>query len=73
MIQKNTVIFHRIQPGKRFLSEKLSEELTVVLILDYGQENQVGSGMLRIYKPFTVLSIAAVFNGLSYPSRTTEK
>ncbi len=47
----------------RAFFEKLSEELTVVLILDYGQENQVGSGMLRIYKPFTVLSIAAVFNG----------
>lgn len=43
--------------------ENLAKELTVVLILDYGQENQVGSGMLRIYKPFTVLSIAAVFNG----------
>lgn len=43
--------------------EKLADELTVVLILDYGQETQVGSNMLRIYKPFTALSIAAVFNG----------
>lgn len=43
--------------------EKISQNLTVVLILDYGQETQVGSNMLRIYKPFTVLSIAAVFNG----------
>lgn len=43
--------------------ENLAKELTVVLILDYGQETQVGSSMLRIYKPFTVLSIAAVFNG----------
>lgn len=43
--------------------ENLAKELTVVLILDYGQEKQVGSEMLRIYKPFTVLSIAAVFNG----------
>lgn len=43
--------------------EKLAKELTVVIILDYGQETQVGSNMLRIYKPFTVLSIAAVFNG----------
>ncbi|MBD5470650.1 MAG: response regulator [Lachnospiraceae bacterium] len=39
------------------------KETTVVLILDYGQETQIGSNMLRIYKPFTVLSIAAVFNG----------
>lgn len=43
--------------------EKLSQELTVVLILDYGREVQVESNMMRIYKPFTVLSIAAVFNG----------
>lgn len=43
--------------------ENLAEELTVVLILDYGQETQAGSSMLRVYKPFTVLSIAAVFNG----------
>ena len=43
--------------------EKISQNLTVVLILDYGQETQVGSNMLRIYKPFTVLSIAAIFNG----------
>ena len=43
--------------------EKLAKELMVVLIMDYGQETLVGSSMLRIYKPFTVLSIAAVFNG----------
>lgn len=43
--------------------EKIAKDLTVVLILDYGQETRVGSNMLRIYKPFTVLSIAAVFNG----------
>ena len=43
--------------------EKLAEEIEVVLILDYGQETRTGSNMLRIYKPFTVLSIAAVFNG----------
>jgi len=43
--------------------ENLAKELTVVLIMDYGQETQVGSSMLRIYKPFTILSIAAVFNG----------
>lgn len=43
--------------------ENAAKTLTVVLILDYGQETQVGSNMLRIYKPFTVLSIAAVFNG----------
>ncbi|MCM1045985.1 MAG: ATP-binding protein [Candidatus Gastranaerophilales bacterium] len=43
--------------------EELAKETTVVLILEYGQETRVGSNMLRIYKPFTVLSIAAVFNG----------
>lgn len=43
--------------------EKIAEDITVVLILDYEHETQVGSNMLRIYKPFTVLSIAAVFNG----------
>lgn len=43
--------------------EKLAEDHTVVLLLDYGQENMVRGNMLRIYKPFTVLSIAAVFNG----------
>lgn len=43
--------------------EKVSLELKVVLILDYDQEPESGSNMLRIYKPFTVLSIAAVLNG----------
>ncbi len=43
--------------------EELAKEVTVVLILDYGQEIQPGSSMFRIYKPFTVLSIAAIFNG----------
>lgn len=43
--------------------EKLGEEHTIVLLLDYGQETMVRGNMLRIYKPFTVLSIAAVFNG----------
>lgn len=43
--------------------EQLAEEIMVVVILDYGQEMRVGSNMLRIYKPFTVLSIAAIFNG----------
>ena len=43
--------------------EELAKDITVVLILDYGQETRSGSNMLRIYKPFTVLSIAAVFNG----------
>ena len=43
--------------------EELAKDITVVLILDYGLETRVGSNMLRIYKPFTVLSIAAVFNG----------
>lgn len=43
--------------------EKVSLELKVVLILDYDQEQQEKGSMLRIYKPFTVLSIAAVLNG----------
>ena len=43
--------------------DQLAKAVTVVLILDYEQETQIGSNMLRIYKPFTVLSIAAVFNG----------
>ena len=43
--------------------EKLAEDHTVVLLLDYGQETMMQGNMLRIYKPFTVLSIAAVFNG----------
>lgn len=47
----------------RLYFEKLAEDRTVVLLLDYGQETMVRGNMLRIYKPFTVLSIAAVFNG----------
>ncbi len=47
----------------RLYFEKLTENHTVVLLLDYGQETKVHGNMLRIYKPFTVLSIAAVFNG----------
>lgn len=47
---------------RRFFDE-LCAEKTVVLLLDYDQELQVPENMLRIYKPFTVLSIAAVFNG----------
>lgn len=43
--------------------EKLSAERSVALLLNYGQELLVQGQMLRIYKPFTVLSIAAVFNG----------
>lgn len=43
--------------------QHLAEDHTVVLLLDYGQETLVRGNMLRIYKPFTVLSIAAVFNG----------
>lgn len=43
--------------------DELCAEKTVVLLLDYDQELQVPQNMLRIYKPFTVLSIAAVFNG----------
>lgn len=47
----------------RSFFERLSKEQTVVLLLDYDQEMLVQGNMLRIYKPFTVLSIAAVFNG----------
>lgn len=43
--------------------DNLSAEQTVVLLLNYDQELLVQGQMLRIYKPFTVLSIAAVFNG----------
>lgn len=47
----------------RSFFDRLSRERTVVLLLDYDQEMLVQGNMLRIYKPFTVLSIAAVFNG----------
>lgn len=47
---------------KEFFDE-LAKQIRVVLILDYEQETQIGGNMLRIYKPFTVLSIAAVLNG----------
>ncbi|MDE7246574.1 MAG: response regulator, partial [Lachnospiraceae bacterium] len=47
----------------RSFFDRLSKELHVVLLLDYDQEMLVQGNMLRIYKPFTVLSIAAVFNG----------
>lgn len=43
--------------------DQLSTQMNVVLILSYGQEALAGTNMYRIYKPFTVLSIAAVFNG----------
>lgn len=43
--------------------DRLSAEHTVVLFLDYDQQMLVPGNMLRIYKPFTILSIAAVFNG----------
>lgn len=47
----------------RSFFDKLCEEKTVVLLLDYDQELPTPGNMLRIYKPFTILSIAAVFNG----------
>lgn len=47
----------------RSFFDQLATEVTVVLLLEYEQELLVNSSMLRIYKPFTVLSIAAVFNG----------
>ncbi|MDE6404640.1 MAG: response regulator [Lachnospiraceae bacterium] len=47
----------------RSFFDSLCTGRTVVLLLDYDQELPVQGNMLRIYKPFTVLSIAAVFNG----------
>lgn len=47
----------------RSFFDKLCGERNVVLLLDYDRELPVPGNMLRIYKPFTVLSIAAVFNG----------
>ena len=47
----------------RVFFDKLCAERNVILLLDYDQELSVPGNMLRIYKPFTVLSIAAVFNG----------
>lgn len=47
----------------RSFFDRLSKERTVVLLLNYDQEMLTQGSMLRIYKPFTVLSIAAVFNG----------
>ena len=47
----------------RSFFDRLSDKLTVALLLDYDQEMTIPGNMLRIYKPFTVLSIAAVFNG----------
>lgn len=47
----------------RVFFDKLCTERNVILLLDYDQELSVPGNMLRIYKPFTVLSIAAVFNG----------
>lgn len=47
----------------RTFFEELSAKRTVVLFINYDQELLVQGQMLRIYKPFTVLSIAAVFNG----------
>lgn len=47
----------------RAFFDNLCTERNVVLLLDYDQDLLVQGNMLRIYKPFTVLSIAAVFNG----------
>ena len=47
----------------RSFFDRLCTEKTVALFLDYDQELPVPGNMLRIYKPFTILSIAAVFNG----------
>lgn len=47
----------------RSFFDRLSAEKNVALLLNYDQELPKQGNMLRIYKPFTVLSIAAVFNG----------
>lgn len=47
----------------RHFFDRLCTEKTVALLLDYGRDLTVPGNMLRIYKPFTVLSIAAVLNG----------
>ena len=53
--------------------ENLAKEITVILVLEYGHETQIGSNMLRIYKPFTILSIASVFNGQKVVQRGEHK
>lgn len=43
--------------------EVLSCETKVILVLEKKNETVVGGNILRIYKPFCVLSVAAVLNG----------
>lgn len=43
--------------------EELSEHMKVILVRDRDNEENAGSRMLHIYKPFYVLSVASVLNG----------
>ena len=48
--------------GKEYF-EKISKEMNVVLVKERENGENADSGMYYIYKPFSVLSIAAVLNG----------
>ena len=43
--------------------EELSNKMKVILVRDRENEENIGSRMLHIYKPFYALSVAAVLNG----------
>ena len=43
--------------------EELSNQMKVILVRDREDEEDIGSRMLHIYKPFYALSVAAVLNG----------
>lgn len=43
--------------------EELSNKMKVILVRDREDEENIGSRMLHIYKPFYVLSVASVLNG----------
>lgn len=43
--------------------EEVSNHLSVILIQERDQNHKVGNKILRIYKPFYALSVAAVLNG----------
>lgn len=48
---------------ERSYFENLSQELKVILVLERENDSSVGGELLRIYKPFYVLSVASVLNG----------
>ncbi len=43
--------------------DRLSEQMKVILVLEREQESNVNPNLLKIYKPFYVLSIVSVLNG----------